>query len=264
MAEELAAAEAEPEVIAPPEVESGSEAQPDAIETLASEMGWVPEGEYRGDREWKPAAEFIKAGHDITRTVSKQLRSVQDELRRVTSASSQILADELAKKDAHWQGVHRQAVEDGNVPLAERASEERSKLKQQAPADNAEPPETQDFRKRHSAWFGVDRVATMRAMEVAERSRQLGASPTEQLEDAERVIRQEYPKLFPVAAKRPAGVQTAAARNANNSSGKKGFADMPQASQDMAREYLSRHGVPLEKFAESYFADPANHERKVG
>jgi hypothetical protein len=260
--EELApAGEPEDDAVLPAdEAQPGNEADP--IVELAVKMGWKPKDEFHGDEaEFREPADFILASRDINRSVSRELRSVREQLDRVTSTSTQILADKLAEKDAYWQGVHRKAVDDGDHAAAERATEERLKLKAQ-PAQEQEPPETQAFRQRHSGWFGKDRVATARAMEVAEKSMRLGASPAEQLEDAERAIRREFPELFPKAAKQAPGVQTGSSRNTGGGSREKGFVDMPAESQKLAIEYEQRHGVKREDFAKSYWNEQA--QRRAG
>lgn len=251
---------------APPEDGVG-EQQLDPVEALAAEMGWAPKDKFRGEEaDWKPAADFIKAGRDISRSISRKLASVEDQLRNVGGVTNQIIADKIAERDAYWQGIHAKAVEDGDQDAAKRAISEIVKNQAQAPAADKfqEPPETQDFRERNKAWFGDggNRLATARAMEVAERSRQMGASPAEQLQDAEAAIRREYPELFKGAGKTAPGVQTGGARNAGQGSGPKKFADMPAESQALAKDMLARHGVPLEKFAAKYFEQQA--QRKVG
>lgn len=237
----------------------------DPIATLASEMGWVPQDQFRGDpAEWKPAADFIKTGHEIQRTVSRELRSVREELGRVTRTSGQLMADAIAERDAHWKRVQDKAVEDGDTATAERAFNERAKLKETTAEPASQPPETSDFVERHKTWFGKDPLATMRAKEIADRLAKDGYPAAEQLVQVERAIRKEFPEHFAPPAKRPAAVDTATSRSANRSSVKRGYNDMPPESRKMADDYLKRHGIPLEKFAESFWADPANHERKVG
>lgn len=243
----------------------------DPIAALASEMGWVPKDQFRGDEsEWKPAADFIKAGRDISRSMSKELRSLRDEVSRVTRTSASlaetIAAEKVAERDDYWRRVQQAAVEKGDQDTVEKAVAERAKLKVEAsaPTDQAIPPETRDFVDRNKTWFHVDHLATMRAQEICDRLAKQGVSIPEQLAQAERAIRKEFPEHFPPPAKQPASVATATSRHANPSRKEKGYADMPAESQAMARDYLKRHGIPIETFAKSYWGDPANQERKVG
>lgn len=235
---------------------------PDPIEALAAEMGWAPKDQFRGDAdEWKPAAEFIRAGRDINRNLSKELRGLRDQVNRITTTSSQLLADKIAERDAYWAGQHAKAVEEGDVDAAERAATERFKLKQAQPDPaSVKPPETVEFESRNQ-WFGKDPGATARAHEIAERLAKLGYDIPTQLTEVESTLRRERPELFPKAAKTPASVQTAATRSAQTSSRAKGFADMPSESQKMALEYEQRHGIKRDDFAKSYWADQAKQRR---
>lgn len=257
---------AEPEVL-PAEGGEGDETDTqtndvDPIEALAAEMGWAPKDQFRGDEaDWKPAGEFIKAGRDINRSMARELRGVREEVTRIARTSAQMTADKIAERDAYWEGVHAKAVEDGDNVTAKRAVDEMVKLKVSTPVADTTPPETTDFIERHKSWFGTDPLATTRAKRLAEELAKDGYDTAEQLKQVERAIRKEFPEHF-ATAKRPAGVQTGQARNANNSSRAKGFADMPAESQAMARDYLERHGIPLEKTAASYWAQQT--ERKVG
>jgi hypothetical protein len=267
---EAAEAEAAPaEEGAPPaettETTETEQEEPEPIRQLASELGWAPKESFKGDpNEWKPASDFIRASRDINRSLSRELRGVRDQVSRMERVSSQLLSDKLAERDAYWADVQSKAVEDGDQAAVNRAVNERIKLKQSAPpTDPGPPPETHDFVQRNKAWYGVDPLATFRAQQVTEALAARGISADEQLRQAERAVRKEFPELFPPPPKPPAGVQTGAARNAAPSSRKKGFADMPAESQAMAKQYQKEHGIPLEKFAASYFADIEN-SRRVG
>jgi len=265
---EAVEAEAAPVEDAPPAEASeatteATEDEPEPIRQLASELGWRPKDQFRGDPdEWKPAGDFIRASRDINQSLSRELRGVRDQVSRMEQVSSRLLADKIAERDSYWQGIHRKAVEDGDVQLAERAVTERDKLRDAAPKqDDGLPPETAAFVEKNRSWFNVDPLATMRAQEICDSLAKRGTPIPEQLQHAERAIRKEFPELFPKPAKPPAGVQTGQSRNAASSSRKKGFADMPAESQTMAKQYNKEHGIPLEKFAESYWSD---QERKVG
>lgn len=239
--------------------------EPNPIEALAADLGWTPKDKFRGDAEkWKPADEFIRASRDINQNLHREIRGLRDQVGQMATVSSRILADKIAERDSYWQGIHEKAVEDGDKDLARRAVSELGKIEEEkrtATPESTLPPETAAFVERNSKWFNVDPLATMRAQEVAEALAKRGIPVAEQLTQAERAIRKEFPEHFPTAAKQPAAVQTGQARNPGTGSRKKGFADMPAESQKMAQTYKEEHGIPLEKFAESYWQD---QERKVG
>lgn len=266
-----AGADDAPVVDTPNEEITGEEQQVDPIEALASEMGWTPQDQFRGPAEkWKPADEFIRASRDINQNLHREIRSLRDQFGRMESTSArlteQIVTDKLAERDAYWKRVHAQAVEKDDPALAERAVEERIKIATEAKTTtsaptNGMPPETAAFIERNKTWWDKDPLAQMRAQEICDQLAKRGVAIPDQLSQAERAIRREFPEHFPAPSKAPASTQTAASRAAATSRGKKGFADMPAESQAMARDYNKRHGIPLEKFAESYWGDM---ERKVG
>lgn len=266
--EELDGAEAVETEVA---TEQGGEEQQqaDPIETLASDLGWTPKDQFRGNPEkWKPADEFIRASRDINQNLHREIRSLRDQVGRMETTSARLLEDtvstRIAERDAYWQRVHKQAVEKDDPELAEQAVQERIKIATQREAAKAPangngglPPETAAFIERNKTWWDKDPLAQMRAQEIADGLAKRGVPVAEQLAQAERAIRREFPEHFPAPAKTPPGTQTGTSRAATTRSSRKGYADMPAESQAMAREYQTRHGIPLEKFAESYWKDQA-------
>lgn len=259
--EELAPEGGEALELAPETPEIESEPAADPIADLASEMGWVPKEQYRGDPEkWRPADEFIREGRNIQRSMSDELRSLRGQMETFGRISSQLVEDKAAERDNYWRNQHRQAVEEGDLEGADKALGELRKL------DTARTPETQGPSPEVNSWieknpwYRNDPLAQARAFEICERLKHLPVA--EQLAQAERGIRKEFPEHFPAPAKTPPSVQTGQARNPNPSNRAKAFADMPQASQQMARDMVRRNpGLTLESIASSYWADQANQRR---
>lgn len=265
--EELAPEAGTEPIDAPDEGEEQEQTQTaDPFEELATEWGWVPQDKFRGPAEaWRPAKEFIKYERDRSDGLSRELRSVKDEVGRMARVSSQLLEDKISERDAYWQQQHAQAVQDGDYTAADRAVQERFKLSQQA--QQAQPQQgfsetTQAWMARNT-WFNSDPLAKVRAQEIAARLAADGLPEEEQLRQAERAIRKEFPEHFPQASKQPAAVQTAQTRTSQPSNKAKGFNDMPAAAQEMARDYQKRHGIKVEEFAKSYWDDQAK-QRRVG
>ena len=271
MADEASAVTADEEVVVTPGAgeddqnnDGGEQRQADeTIESIASELGWVPQDQWRGEAEaWRPAADFIRAGRDINRSLSRDLRSMREQMDRLGGVTESIVADRVAQRDAYWAEQQRLAVEKGDHKAVEKAVEERAKLKTEAPpAPAGLPPETAEWTERHKAWFGKDPLATSRAKQIAEMLAKDGVQIDEQLRQVERAIKKEFPEHFGSAPKPPAATQTGGSRASGGSRGPKGYADMPPESQKLAQEYERRLGVKKEDFARSYWAD---QERKVG
>lgn len=233
----------------------------DPIANLASELGWVPKESFKGDPEkWRPADEFIRAGRDIQKTLSSELRSVKQEVERFGRVASEITADRVRQRDEYWQQQHAKAVDEGDHAAANLAVQERQKLAQ---TQTAAPPAGVNEWIGRNQWFNTDRAAQLRAQEVTERLSKQGVSVSEQLEAAERIVRKEFPEHFPTKAKDPPSTQTGSSRKAAPSNRAKGFADMPAESQKMAQDMVRRNpGLTTEAIAKSYWADVS--KEKVG
>lgn len=250
MADEELAPEGEALELAPEEQQEEEQRELTASE-LAAQMGWRPKDQWQGDPEaWKPADKFILDGRDITQSLSRELKSVRQELGTIGQTSAQILADKMAEKEAEWQRRYDEAFDSGDKETA-------NALLNQRPAGQvvtkAPDPTVQQWVAKNT-WFNEDPYAHARAQEISDRLKHLPVP--EQLSQVERAIRKEFPEHFPTV-KPPAATQTAATRNANPSNRVKGFADMPEASRQTAIEFERLNGVPKEDFAKQYWANEA-------
>lgn len=252
--EDLASQEVEGDVVVENDAALENDT-PEPIVNLAKELGWVPKEEFRGDPQiWKPADQFIRDGRDIQQTTARELRSLREQMERMGQVTSTIIEDKVAERDAYWKSQFNQAVEDGDTEKANALLDQRPSPK---PANVPDVTVQQWVAK--NTWYNADPLAQARAKEV---STQLAHLPVpEQLAQVERAIRKEFPEHFPAPAKPAPGVQTGASRNPNPSNRAKGFAEMPAASQSMARDMVKRHpDLTLEAIAKSYWADPANQK----
>lgn len=259
MAEEADAPEGELGPNAAPEQgkdEQQPEPQPEPgpIETLASDLGWTPRDQFKGNPDdWKPADEFIRAGRDIQKSLSKELREVKSTVSNMSRVSQTLLEQQLRDRDAFWMSKQQEAFEGGDKDAFEQATQQRTLIQQQAPA-NQPPPEVQDFADRNAGWFNRDPMATQYAYQVCEMNKHLPAG--EQLKFAEAEVRKRFPEHFQgqsTQTKDPPQVNAPANRGASRGNGKKGFHDMPRAAQEAAQAFNKNHGVPLEEYTARYF-----------
>jgi hypothetical protein len=214
---------------------------------IAAQMGWRPKEEWQGDPEaWKPAEKFILDGKDIQHTTAKELRSLREQMERMSGVTSQIIEDKVAERDAYWKSQFNQAVEDGDTEKANALLEQRPKPQS---TDTGPDPQVVEWVGKHP-WYNTDPLAQARAREISDRLKHLPVP--EQLKQVERAIRKEFPEHFPTA-KQPPATQTGATRNANPSNRAKGFAQLPDDARKMALDYEERLGVKKEDFATSYW-----------
>jgi hypothetical protein len=230
---------------------------PEPVANLAKELGWVPKDQFRGDpNAWKPADQFILDGHDIQQSTARELRSLRKQMERIGGVTETIVQTKVAEARAEWEAKFNQAVEDGDTATAKKLVREQPNP---SPQTGGPDPQVTGWIAKNQ-WFNSDPLAQARAQELSDRLKHLPVA--DQLTQVERAIRKEFPEHFPAPAKQPPATQTAAARNPNPSNRVKGFADMPQASQQVAREMVERHpGLKLEDIAKSYWGDPANQRR---
>lgn len=226
------------------------------IEKLATELGWSPNDQFRGDPDkWKPADQFIRDGRDIQQTTARELRAMRDQMERLGGVTTQIVQDKMAERDAYWRSQFNQAVEDGDTERAAKLVEQRPAA--QPPQPGADPTVAQWVGQNE--WFTKDPLAQARAQEISDRLKHLPVQ--DQLAQVERAIRKEFPEHFAAPAKQPPATQTGQTRTAAPSNRARGFADMPADSQKMALDYEQRLGVKKEDFAKSYWADKGRVSR---
>lgn len=229
---------------------------PEPIVNLAKELGWVPKEEFRGEPDkWKPADQFIRDGRDIQQTTARELRSVREQVERMGNVVETVAQDRVAAARAQWEAEMTRAVDDGDTAAALKLARQEPQAK---PAGGPDPTVQSWVAK--NPWFNTDPLARVRAEELSGRLAHLPVP--EQLAQVERAMKREFPEHFPAPAKAPPATQTGQSRNPNPSNRAKGFADMPQAVQQVARQQIERHpGLTLEAIAKSYWADPENLKR---
>lgn len=258
--EELTPAEGEP-IDAPVPDEDLPEAQqqddtPDPIASLASEMGWVPKEQFKGNPEqWRDATTFIRTGKDIQKSLARELKEVRSTVDNMARTSTTLFEQQMRAEREKLQARYVAAVDDGDHQQAFELSREIDKVSQ-APKPAGPPPEAEAFVEKHSAWFGKDPLATQLAQDVSDRLAKQGYSVADQLAQAERAVRKEYPEHFPAPAKPQARVGEP--QRTTSTSRKRGFADMPAAAQQVAREMAEKYpNITTEIYAANYFADQA-------
>lgn len=223
------------------------EREPTASE-IAARMGWRPKDEWQGDPEaWKPADKFILDGGDIQKTTSRELKAVRDQLDRIGNVTETIIQDKVAQARSEWEAKIRQAAIDGDEEATLALARQQPGAPQQR--NGADPTVAAWVAQR--PWMNTDPAAAAVARAVSE---QYASLPVErQLEEAEKAVRARFPEHFPRAAKDPPATQTGSSRKAAPSNKIKGFADMPDDAQKLARDYEDRLNVKKEDFAKSYW-----------
>jgi len=235
---------------------SDSSRSPSEIEEIAQEMGWSPKDKWRGDPDkWKPAKDFVKSTVDVNRSLSKDVRELRDETRRILKTQSVVVEREVAKRLEEATTRFNQAVADGDAEGAYRAKDEIDKVR--ASAVEAEEPPAATWQKTNS-WFGTHTEASDLAYGVCERLSKQGKSQTEQLAEAEKAVRKAFPDLFSDATKSVqkdppplAGGQ----RSTQAAPRTKGVNDLPPTARRAAEEMQRKYKLPIADYAKTYWQE---------
>lgn len=229
--------------------------EPSELEVIASDLGWSPKENWRGDEaEWKPASEFLRETAKINKSLRNDQKSMRDQLSRLERTTSTMIDRVRVEEREKLEAQFAEAVDMGNHDEARSVSAKLAEVSQPV-AD----PSVSDFAARNATWFQIDPIATQVAMATAEMHARAGKSASEQVEAAEAVVKQRFPELFPDERKAKPQAQTeeGASRTANvQVSRKKGYADLPPEAKRAAIEF-EKKGVSKDAYADEYWKENA-------
>lgn len=172
------------------------------VESLAAEMGWAPQEEWRGDPEkWVTADQYIRNGRDIQDHFRKKVRSLESKMDEVISSQSRSVMAALREQKERLQKEFDEAVEAGDKAAAKRATEGLTELERQAPQTDQQrmieqwKPHADSFAERNSAALS-DKLAQVEATKMITALAEAGASPEETYERVEVELRKKFPEHY--------------------------------------------------------------------
>lgn len=240
--------------------EKGAVEEAPSLEDLASGMGWVPKEKFSGaEADWKPAHEFIRAGKDIQRSLSRELKDVRSTLETVAKTSAAVLQERLAEQRAELTREHQKAVDSGDHDAALKAATDIIKIDQRAKtAESTRPAPSADaveWQQRNSRVMG-DPLAAQRAVQLCEPYARANWSAGDQLKAIEPILKREFPHLFDQAdGKPPPGVAAPGTRMNGATAKTQTAADLPKEAREIARDMVDRGLIKTEDdYARNYFA----------
>lgn len=254
-------AEAKGEVLKDQFAAADAEAEPEApptVEELAESIGWTPKDRFKGNPDnWKPAAEFIKAGRNESRNLKAKLDRVEQTLDTVAKTTGAVVAEQIAKKHAQLEAQYAAAVERGDPDEAWKAANQIMRLQDTAQPAAAQPSQSTVEWAERNQWMKTDPVARARAIQVADLYAREGASAEQQTSAAEQIIRREFPHHF-AGNERAAEVNGVRTRASGGAKRGTTAADMPKEAQKIADDLVERGLIPdREAYARNYFAQAA-------
>jgi len=227
-----------------------AEVQPVSVDDLASEMGWKPQEQWKGDPDkWKPSDEFMRRTVDVNRNLSGKLKGLEEQVSHMARTSATIAEQAIRTERERVLAEKQEAFEIGDADAFNRADRKLETLHVPVPLD----PEVQDFAARNK-WFNSDDEATRWAINRAGELSAQGLGAARQVSIVEREAKQLFPDLFPVAPTPQKGPDL----NRPGPRGgapqvKKGFTSLPADVQKAAIEYENRKVCSREEYAKIYY-----------
>lgn len=225
-------------------------------EDKAARLGWVPQDQYKGRRQWVDAEEYLaqleedspKLRH-INAKLVRQVESLESTTRELVShherALTQTRQEAYDRAAADIASKHAEAVAAGDVDGASKAMKAQQALDKQVTNPPPAAPrklsaEEQEavatFKEDHADWYGVDPEMTKFAQDYENALAKKGVSLTERLRLTTEKVQRRYPQEFtimkndelddepPARQPAPRGPQ-----GRNNSSGVRRPAPKPEA-----------------------------------
>lgn len=258
--EELPPQEAVNDDPPPQEEDHGSDASEEVSpESLASELGWCPKDEWRGNpEEWKPATDFLKSTVDINKSLRKDLKATREASERAARAAAAITERAIEQERMRLLAARHEAMEMADPETAYKAEAALMQLPQ--PHRPGPPEETSQFLQRNAKWYGVDPVASQIAYSICEAHSRMGHDHATQLAAAEKEVRKRFPEYFADdrPRKSPAAVEAADTRTAGTvRRGAKGFNDLPAEAKAAALDFEKRGRASRQEYAQLYWQENA-------
>jgi len=206
---------------APAPVADAPEAKADDLETVARELGWKPETEWKGDPPeggFASAAEFIRSQRTRAKNVEKELKKLRSDtdrrIKRMEEQSAKERAKTIEEMHAEYDWYIREAIKKGDEASEKKLIRERdAKLAEANEIDEAEDePEADEdewveaftpsfpqvqkrFYNDGHAWI-LDDDADPDAMRVMLDYVDSGIPFADALEKADKALRKAYPDRY--------------------------------------------------------------------
>ncbi|MEY2759927.1 MAG: hypothetical protein RIR33_3705 [Pseudomonadota bacterium] len=209
--------------VAAADAEPASEPKADDLETVARELGWKPETEWKGDPPeggFASAAEFIRSQRTRAKNVEKELKKLRSEtekrIKRMEEQSAKQREKEIRDLHAEYDWYIREAVKKGDDATEQKLIRERdAKLAEAREIEDEDDEDTvatdeeewiekftpsypqvqKRFYNEGHAWI-LDDDADPDAMRVMLDYVDSGIPFADALEKADRALRKAYPERY--------------------------------------------------------------------
>lgn len=185
----------------------------------ARASGWVPEGEFKGDKKpakFLSAQEFVERGEELTPFLRKENKRLHERLDRLTrdfegrvdkitkvaATTQERLVADYERQLSEVKSAQKKAVEAGDTVEFDRLEKQRGTLEANRPEeiiiDEPAKPDIDGKFKANNTWYGVDEDMTAIAVGFSQRlaAKDNTLSVEENLRQTESYMRGKYPQLY--------------------------------------------------------------------
>ena len=248
---------------------------PEDVEKEARSMGWVPEEEFKGNKDhWIDAEEFVERGRSVmpillsnNKRLQKELSTRDAEIGKL-SASLQSANKAIEKLEKHYTEANKRAVEiarnqlkeelrqaredndvDKELEITDQLAELRTRETEATPTakkeEETKPVQkyTPDFQSwvDRNPWFEKDRKKTKLVNRIAEDLREEGNElvGSEFLDECVRIYEEQYGEEEEEEAppvRRPSSKVETTPRRRSPSGGGKSYGDLPAEAKAQCAE----------------------------
>lgn len=186
-----------------------SDSEEVSVEDRARMYGWKPEEEFQGKGEWTDAETFLKRQEEDAKEALKANRNIERRYEKLEKTVDAIYAHqqrqiEAAKEQGYKEGLNaynekiKQAASEGDAETTDKLVQERDKyIKSQSEDVYSEQDHAfaEDWKSKND-WYGSDPVLSDAAVAICNAEAQKGSSVQQQLEAAEKYVRETWPHKF--------------------------------------------------------------------
>jgi len=263
-----------------------------AVDKKATDTGWQPEKEFKGDpKAWRPAEEWNKRGDELipfikialkdktaenetlkgeVATLKKKNESTEDTLQRIIKTQDAFGENQYASNIADLEVQELEAFDEGDKERFREIREEKAKIikpevlipKEPDLETKATPEETEaDFQRwvKDNQWFNDDPALKRAAIGAANELESNGVkiNTYDFFEQAGAQVKKDFAERFTNPNQDKSNVDESSLRGGESVSdnGSKGYSDLPQAAKAVCNKMIAnpRMNMTKEKYAAEYY-----------
>lgn len=249
-----------------------------AAELEASQFGWVPESEYKGNPEdWKDAETFLKRGKEINGFLRKDLEKIKHKNQSLESELSEIRATMEEFRQYHNETEARaykralddlkkqkvEAIEQGDGARVIEIDDTIESIKeaQNKPAPKVEKPQTNaSYDEEYFAWAKTNTwyvtnpeaqaIATLYGQEI--NAKYPEKKGREFLDEVTRLVKESHPEYFTNPARSVSTVGSSSDGRSPTASKKKGYNDLPAEAKAACDKFVKQKLMTQEQYVAEY------------